>query len=294
MSRKPPDASGGGRTRLAQGSRAERGKGKKKMKILVNILIAEGLISSLTVLLTFTALLLILLWKATRGWTLEMRHLPGLDAIDEAVGRAAEMGRPIVSNPGLGGLRGGPVTIAGLSVVTHISRLAARNGAKLIVPVSNPELLPVVYENVRESYLLEGVPEDFNPEEQIRWLSPNQFSWTAALQGIAEREKVASNVMIGAFAAEAMILAETFARVGAFQVGGLTNTYQIPFFVAACDYTLIRDEMLAAGAYLSKDPEQIATIGAEDVFKLIFVVIIIVGSILAAFGNTAIVQLLGK
>ncbi len=255
-------------------------------------MIAEGMISSFIILILFFVVLLILIQQSKQGRGFEMKHLPGLDAIEEAVGRATEMGRPIVANPGLGSLRTGPVTIAGLSVVSYVSRIAARDGTKLIVPVADPEILPVVYEIVKTSYNLAGVSEDYDPDYQIRWLGNNQWSWTAGLQGIAEREQVAGNIMIGSFAAEAMILAETFARVGAFQVGGLTNTYQIPFFVAACDYTLIGDEMLAAGAYLSNDPEQIATIATEDVFKIVFVAIIIVGVLLGLAGSDLLINLL--
>lgn len=255
-------------------------------------MIAKGLVSSLVMLLVFAGVLLAFLRRAKQGWVPEMKHLPGLDAIDEAVGRAVEMGRPIMSNPGLGTLRGGPVTIAGLSVTAYVAKQAARKGAKLIIPIAEAELLPVVYETVREIYVAEGVPEAFDPD-QIQWLSPNQWAWTCAIQGIAEREKVAANVMIGSFAAEAMILAETFSRLKAFQVGGLTNTYQIPFFIAACDYTLIGDEMLAAGAYLSGEPEQVSTIATEDVFKILFVAIILIGAILTAAGSNAMLSLLG-
>jgi hypothetical protein len=234
------------------------------------------------------------MWQSKKGYKFTMKHLPGLDAIEEAVGRATEMGRPIVVNPGYAGLRnGGPVVIAGLSVITHVSRITARNGTKLIVPIANPELLPVVDEIIKTSYTIEGVPENYDPDSQVRWLGDNQWSWAAGLQGIAESEKVVANIMIGAFAAEAMILAETYARIGAFQVGGMTNTYQIPFFVVACDYTLIGDEMLAAGAYLSGDPAQIATIATEDLFKLLFVGIIILGVLLGLANNNSLINLLG-
>jgi hypothetical protein len=259
-------------------------------------MIKEGMVIPLIFFIGFVLVLLYLMDQARKDRKFEIKSMPGLDAIDEAVGRASEMGRPIIANPGLGGLRGSSsiVTIAGISVATYVSRLAAKNGAKLIVPISDPEILPVVEENIKTSYNLEGVPEEFDPEFQIRWLGSSQWSWAAALQGIAEREQVASNIMIGSFAAEAMILAETFARVGAFQVGGLTNTYQIPFFVAACDYTLIGDEMLAAGAYLSGDQEQISTIAAEDYFKIFIVGLIILGTILGLVGSNSLISLLGR
>lgn len=256
-------------------------------------IITEGLTPSFIFLVAFTVVLLYLMNQARQGRKVEMKHLPGLDAIEETVGRATEMGRPIVANPGLGGLRTGPVTIAGLSTVAFVAKFAARNGARLIVPVANPEILPVVDEIVRDAYVTENAMDEYDPDYTIRWLGDSQWSWAAALQGIAEREKVAANIMIGDFAAEAMILAETFARVGAMQVGGLTNTYQIPFFVAACDYTLVGDEMLAAGAYLSGDPQQMATIETEDIFKMVVVGLMGLGVILSLLGVDVLTNLLG-
>ncbi len=66
------------------------------------------------------------------------------------------------------------------------------------------------------------------------------------------REQVASNIMIGQFAAEALILAEPGNTVGAIQIAGTTNAYQIPFFVVACDYVILGEEIFAAEHTLPK------------------------------------------
>ena len=45
---------------------------------------------------------------------------------------------------------------------------------------------------------------------------------------------------------ESLILAETGNTIGAIQVAGTAMPAQLPFFVAACDYTLIGEEFFAA------------------------------------------------
>ena len=56
---------------------------------------------------------------------------------------------------------------------------------------------------------------------------------------------------------------------------------QLPFFVAACDYTLMGEELFAASAYLSGDPKQLGSLKGQDVGKLIVMGAIVLGSLAA-------------
>jgi hypothetical protein len=98
--------------------------------------------------------------------------------------------------------------------------------------------------------------------------------------------------MIGPFWAESMMFAETFDRIGAMQVGGTARMYQIPFFAALCDYVLIGEEVFAAGAYVSGDPQQIGSIASQDWYKIAAIILSIVGALLATAGVTVISDLL--
>jgi hypothetical protein len=75
--------------------------------------------------------------------------------------------------------------------------------------------------------------------------------------------------------------------VGAIQVAGTAETAQLPFFVAACDYTLIGEEFFAASAYLSGEPDQVGTLLGQDVVKAI---VWFVGLAAAALGTVAALQ----
>ena len=52
---------------------------------------------------------------------------------------------------------------------------------------------------------------------------------------------------------------------------------QIPFFVVACDYTLIGEELYAASAYLGREPILLGTLKAQDYTKAIFLILMGIG-----------------
>jgi hypothetical protein len=99
------------------------------------------------------------------------------------------------------------------------------------------------------------------------------------------REKPATNFYMGMFYAESLILAETGFVSGSIQIAGTDQLIQIPFFVTACDYTLMGEELYAASAYLSQEPQQLGTLKAQDLGKVAAVAIMIIGIITYFFNS---------
>ena len=99
------------------------------------------------------------------------------------------------------------------------------------------------------------------------------------------REKPAACFYMGAFFAESLILAETGNTIGAIQVAGTAMPAQLPFFVAACDYTLIGEEFFAASAYLSGEPDQLGSLKGQDIGKVIVFIGIVIGAGLLTLGT---------
>jgi len=85
---------------------------------------------------------------------------------------------------------------------------------------------------------------------------------------------------MGYFMAESLLLAEVGAGVGAIQIAGTDVDSQLPFFFTACDYTLIGEELYAAGAYLSKEPMLVSALKVQDFGKFLFITFAIGFSIL--------------
>ena len=231
-------------------------------------------------MLVFCSIILLSIITARRGRKLFIRRIPGLSAIDETVGRATEMGRPMLFSTGLEPL--GTTTLQAIAVLTHVSRLAARYGNRLIVPVADPMMVAVVEEATREAWAAEGCAEAYRADD-VRFLSDQQFAYAAGMMGLVIRERVASTFLFGYFYAESLLLAEAGQESGAIQVAGTPATTQVPFFIVSCDYTIIGDEYFAASAYLTQEPTLLGSLVGQDITKALIVLMIIVGAILAIF-----------
>jgi hypothetical protein len=215
--------------------------------------------------------------------SLFIRRIAGIDAIEEAVGRCTEMGRPILFVPGIEDMQD-IQTIASMLILGKVSETAARYKTEIFVPCRIPFVMSVAEEMVRQGYYNAGFPED-HKAENISFISDEQFAYTAGVNGIMLREKPAANLLLGRFFAESLILSETGFEAGAIQVAGTAEVTQLPFFIAACDYTLIGEELFAASAYLSRDPKLLSNLKATDWFKIICITAILLGSVLVTFDS---------
>jgi len=232
-------------------------------------------LSVLAAIASFGGLFGFFLWKSRRGKPLHLRRLPGITAIEEAVGRATEMGRPVLYVPGIDRIDE-IQTLAGIAVLGQVARMVAEYDAGIVVPTRDPVVMSVCEETVRQSYLAAGRPDAYQADT-VRFLSDEQFAYTAGVDGIMLRERPAANIYMGGFYAESLILAETGFASGAIQVAGTANIPQLPFFITACDYTLIAEEFYAASAYLSKEPKILASVKASDYFKVLVILAILLG-----------------
>lgn len=213
---------------------------------------------------------------------LYIRKIAGLQALDEAVGRATEMGKPVLYVVGLADVDD-IQTMASLSILSHVARKTAEYDTPIVTTTARAVAFSAAQEIVRDAFSVAGRPDAFSVES-VRYISDDQFGYTAGVDGIMVREKPAANFYIGNFYAESLILAETGYATGSIQIAGTAQPSQVPFFVAACDYTLIGEELYAASAYISRDPLQVGSLRGQDVGKAIVMVLLLVCSLLVSMG----------
>ena len=231
----------------------------------------------------FSFLILFATMRARQGRKAFIRRIAGLDAVEEALGRATEMGRPILYVPGLS-VVDDVATIAAINILGEVAKKTAKFGTPLSVPTADPIVYTVAREMVKEAYTTVGRPDAFDPGS-VYFLTNEQFAYAAGVSGVMVRDKPATNFFIGMFWAESLILAETGATTGAIQIAGTDALAQLPFFITACDYTLIGEELYAASAYLSREPLLLGAVKGQDYSKFIIAAAMIVGTVLAlAFG----------
>ncbi len=255
----------------------------------------SGIVFQFISLVIVSGAIIFYIQKARGGFVPQIRSIAGLEAVEEAVGRATEMGRMIHFSPGIAGLNGvtAAQTFAGLETLGLVAKLVARYGAKLFVSIRQPIVLPLAEEVVRQAYMAEGAIEAYD-EDCVQYLSTEQFAYAAAVMGIIQREKAAASILLGGFWAESLMIAEAGFHAGAIQIAGSANITQVPFFVAACDYVLIGEELYAAGAIASGNPVKLGSIAGQDISKLYAMLLLVIGVLAASAGSDFLYDLMIK
>jgi len=255
---------------------------KRRLNILIVMLVLCGAIS-------------FYIARAKAGQELYIRKIAGMDAVTEAVGRATEMGQPVLYIAGIQDLDN-VQTVAGITLLGSIAKMIAEYETTLLMPTSRSLVMSTARETVKEAYLSAGRPDAYR-DDSIYYVTDEQFGFVAHVDGLMLRKRPATCFYLGAFFAESLILAETGNSIGAIQIAGTAMPTQLPFFVAACDYTLIGEELFAASAYLSRDEKMLGSLKGQDFGKLIAMISIVIGgtfTTIALFTNAAPVHWVGS
>lgn len=221
-------------------------------------------------------------WLARRK-ELFVRRLAGVDAIEDAVGRSTEMGRPVLYVTGVEETQD-IQTIASLLILGHVAKITAEYDTDLRVANAFPLTMVIAEEVVRQGYANAGRADAHRPEN-VMFITSEQFAFAAGVNGMILRERPATNIYFGRFYAESLMLAETGFLTGAVQIAGTGELTQLPFFISACDFTLLGEELFACSAYLTREPNQLALLKAGDVMKVVIAVLVVTFTVCATLAS---------
>lgn len=235
-----------------------------------------GKLNNLILSLVFMSAVVTFIEIARRKPDIFIRRIAGLEAIDEAIGRATEMDRPVMFVHG-GGSVSSMSVIASLNILSHIAHRAAEHDTRIRVMNQDPLVTAVSQEAVQQACTEAGRPDAFSADD-VSLVASDQFSYVAAVSGIMVREQPGAIFMLGAFGAESLLLSETGSSTGAIQVAGTDSYTQLPFFVTTCDYTLMGEELYAASAYLSREPRMLGSLRGQDVGKAFVMIVLLAGT----------------
>lgn len=217
------------------------------------------------------------MFLAMRGVELPLRFIPGVDAIREAVGRSTEMGRPSLFCIGVSDMHH-PETFAAMPFLRKIAQTSAQLRNRLLIPVCSERTLTLQQMTYREACHSIGEARAYHPSD-VRFFPGGLFYFAVATMGYMLRERPAACFFFGNFAAESLMLSETGQVVGAMQIAGTSQLFQVPFFIASCDYVIIGEEFFAASATLSHNPVLRGSLFGQDLAKLALLLIIAAGTI---------------
>lgn len=241
-------------------------------------------LSVLILIFCFSAFILLYIHRAKRGAKIFLRRIGGLEVIDDAIGRATELDRPIMFNPGIQGLH--IDLFCSLAVMGHVVRRAAKLSMPVHVPIYDPLAYAMAEEYWKDGYAAMNQEGLFAAEECVRFMSNYQPAYGSGIAAWIKREKIGANMMFGQYGYEAMFIAEAAQQSGSIQIACTPSFFQVPFFIIACDYTVFGEEFYAAGAYFSKDPVLTGSLVGQDWSKLVIFILVIIGILcITIFGH---------
>jgi hypothetical protein len=156
-----------------------------------------GRTTVLAFVLGFGFLTVLFVRKAKAGHDLYVRPLAGIDAVDDAIGRATEMGRPILYLMGAG-TAADIATIASFTILSRVSKKVAEYQTGLIVPCYDPIVMSIAQDIVKTGFMDAGRPDAYK-DDMVFFLTQSQFAYTAAVNGIMMRDLPATNLYMGKF-----------------------------------------------------------------------------------------------
>ena len=258
--------------------------------------IVPGNIFCFWMMVVASAATLYVIYLSNSGkFRVRIRTITGLQSIDEAVGRATEMGTPVHFSPGLGDIvtTDSAQTLAALEILGYVAKLSAKYDTRLVVTIRMPNIFPMAQEITRQAYVAEGKLDAYR-DDTVRFITSDQDGYAGGVVGFMYREKAAANILAGIYMGEALLITEAGSRIGAMQVAITASITQLAFFVATCDYVVIGEELFAAGAYLSQNKVKLGAIAAQDYVKLAVMAALIIGTIGSSAGSDFLKALLTK
>jgi len=259
---------------------------------VVEQIIRAGRTFQLTFMVIMGILAFLAYRLAKRGREWKIKPLEAIEMLTEGVGRAAEMGRPILYLPGISGLSSAQ-TMAGLTVFGEVCQKAAEIGVTTHLVTSGTDVVAACEAIVRQVYTTIGKPELYQPGKYVKWYGADQFVYAIGAAGHILLDKPAFVVQCGYFLSDVIVAGETASRVGAMQVGGTADQSGLPLMGICCDSLLIGEEIYAASASITGDKLATATLAGEDWVKAILLLLMIVGVLAWAAGSKDIWSLMG-
>jgi hypothetical protein len=230
-------------------------------------------------LLLLTALLLTLL-VYRRQRKPRLRAIGAFEALPGQIGRATESGNKIHLSLGTGGI-GGSETVASLAALSTLGYLAEQGVATdtpPLITVSNPTLLPLALNVLRQAYVRHGRGSDFR-WTQVRLVSPSPMSYALGTMDILNREPVLANVMFGSFGSEVGLIAGTGADADLIQISGTDNTQALSILYTSADQVAVGEELYASEVYLNRTGPRVISLAAEDIARIALILFVIIVAI---------------
>lgn len=225
-------------------------------------------------------------WLAKDGRTPLLRPIPAFNVLKKQVTESIETGKHIHVAVGTGRMTDATTadTLAGVEVLQYIAGKTATAQTPPLVSVADPVVTLLAQQTMRNA--TPSGSEFAANASNVRWISPHPAAYAAGVMGVVAQKNVYSNVMVGKFGDEFLLMSEAtqLQETPIPTIAASSDPNVLPYVFASAENGIWGEEMFAAGAYLSEKPMHIASVLTQDVVRWGVSVVILGGVILKAFG----------
>jgi len=197
----------------------------------------------------------------------EVRRIPALEGLDEMTRACAEKGRPL--NWGCTLEYNNQYLPAGLVVLRTISKLCGDLSVPMVLQASDAQSYLMIFDAARQGFGESLHPEIWNPN--LAYFAPGDSATRTNISNI-EEHNVAGNVIWGVYGGghnpSVLLVAR---RAGAISMAAIKYPDSMAITLPWCEYNALGEEMVVAGAYISRDPKNTASIVGSDLVKLVII-----------------------
>jgi hypothetical protein len=240
----------------------------------------------LLLVLSGLILVVLLILRGRKGPRPTIRPLPAFQDLWDEAGCAAESGGAIHIALGSGGLGGedAATSLAGLQVVEALADATVCYNAPPIITVGDPTLLPLAQDILRRAYERNGLADLYDPGT-VRFVAPSPVAYAAGAANVVATEHVTTSMIGGAFGAEVSLITDAGARRGLPQLAAAADPRALGALYPATDRLAVGEELYAAGAQMTGERRYLVSLVAQDILRVILVLVILGAAVLAFLGS---------
>jgi hypothetical protein len=228
----------------------------------------------LTLLIIVAVAIYMLLWpkRLARREMPALRPLDAFTALKGQVSRAIESAQQLHVGLGRASLTGpaAPTSVAALALLDKLATDGCSSDTPPITTVGEATLLPLAENNLRaaaaQSRSKAGIPIG-----TARFIASkeNPYAYAGGVASVVQQEKILGSVMVGQFGQELAIVTDAASRTEVQQIIGSDDPLALAVAAPLTENLLIGEELLAAPAYLSGRPDQVASLQLQDVLRVV-------------------------
>lgn len=231
--------------------------------------------------------LLVTVLGAVRLRNIPLRRIGAYEAMQLSASEAVESGRVVHVSYGSSALRDTSTVsaIASAEISFHLALRSVLADKPTIITLSDPISLGLAQDRLRRAYKLRNTLSKYR-STLAHWYPKGPLSFAlAAGVGIAMLdEDFSTNILLGRFGPEMMLIAENAIRYDRYLVAQSDQVDGQAVAYVVADAPLIGEEMYAGAAYLDRTPLHTGGVIAQDVLRYLVIAAIIVLAILSFVG----------